>query len=116
MRWTYVDDYGRHHNVGLFHGMRTGHLMIYCNTKVLFIDFNVVDSKTYSFFINDELLDVQVENNDGRFAYGLEIDQKTNTPRNIRRRKLNRSDLLKSLLVMSLVIGMIVLISLLMIT
>ena len=82
MTWTYVDDYGTSHKVGLFHGDETGHLMIYCNAKVMFIDFHVQQNKKYSFFINDELFDVFVERNDGQFAYGCEIDQKSLTPRN----------------------------------
>ncbi len=98
MTWTYVDDYGASHNVGLFHGINTGHLMIYCNTRIMFIDFNVTDEKKYSFFINDELCDIQVEKSDGKFAYGFEIDQKTHTPRNVNRKKQERKDLINSLI------------------
>ena len=52
--WTYIGDNGALHRVGLFHGDETGHLMIYCNTRIVVIDFGVTTSKNYSFFINDD--------------------------------------------------------------
>ncbi|MDX1476473.1 MAG: hypothetical protein R3301_02165 [Saprospiraceae bacterium] len=98
MKWTYVDDYGRRFNVGLFHGDRTGHLMIYCNTRILVIDFNVLETKKYSFFINDELCDIHVERRaDDRFAYGFKFDHKTATPRNKLRKRHERKSLIRSL-------------------
>lgn len=96
MQWTYVDDYGRRFKVGLFHGDSTGHLMIYCNTRILVIDFHVIDTKKYSFFINDELCDIHVERLDDRFAYGFEFDHKTETPRNLKRRKRERQEMIRS--------------------
>lgn len=92
MTWTYVDDYGKSHKVGLFHGDHSGHLLIYCNSKIMFIDFNVLQNKKYSFFINDELCDIHVEKQKNSFAYGFEIDQKTETPRNTNRRKVERTN------------------------
>ena len=97
MRWTYVDDYLRKYHVGLYHGDRSGHLMIHCNARVLVIDFNVLDSRKYTFYINDELFDVHIERNNNRFAYSLEIDERTETPRNLRRRKRNRADLIRTI-------------------
>jgi tRNA A-37 threonylcarbamoyl transferase component Bud32 len=47
--WTYIRDNGALHRVGLFHGDETGHLMIYCNTRIVVIDFGVTTSKNYSF-------------------------------------------------------------------
>ncbi len=47
--WTYVDDDGYSHKVGLFHGDNSGHLLVYCNTRIVVIDFGVMASKNYSF-------------------------------------------------------------------
>ena len=107
MQWTYIDDFGRRYRVGLYHG-RTGHLLIYCNARILVIDFNVLSSKKYTFFINHELCDVLVERNDNRFAYGFEIDRKTRTPWNDRRRAWERTNLYRSLLFTALALGAIV--------
>lgn len=95
MTWTYVDDYGTSHKVGLFHGDHSGHLLIYCNTRILVIDFNVLQNKKYSFFINDELFDIHIERTDDHFSYGIEIDRKADTPRNHRRRKRERANLVQ---------------------
>ncbi len=108
IRWTYVDDYGRRYKVGLYHGDRSGHLMIYCNSRILVIDFHVRDTKKYSFFINDELFDIHVERKDGKFGYGFEIDNQTRTPRNIRRAQIDRSNLWTSLAVIVIFIAIIV--------
>jgi len=114
MQWTYVDDYGQRHKVGLYHGNRTGHLMVYCNQKVIVIDFHVLSDKKYSFLINDELCDLQVERKNDRFAYSLEIDGKANTPGNRRRRARNRKDLIQALTVMAILLLIIALATFLM--
>ncbi len=96
--WTYIGDDGSRHKVGLFHGDNTGHLLVYCNTRIVVIDFGVRASKNYSFFINDELCDIEVEEKEGKFSYGFKIDEITDTPRNRGRRKMIRSEVLQSLI------------------
>lgn len=104
MSWTYIDDGGELHRIGLFHGEANRHLLVYCDQRVLIIDFNVHASKNYSFYINDELLDIEVEEKDGRFAYGLKVDEKTDTPRNrARQRALRRERILLAVIGLGLV-------------
>ncbi len=98
LTWTYVDDDGFSHKVGLYHGDKTGHLMVYCNTRIVVIDFGVQSSKNYTFFIDEELCDIAIEENEGAFSYSFTIDQKTDTPRNRGRRKMLKSQLKQSLL------------------
>ncbi len=93
IRWTYVDDYSRKYKVGLYHGDRSGHVLIHCNAKIVVIDFHVRDTKKYTFYINDELFDVHIEQKKGKFAYSFEIDERTRTPRNIRRWRHDRSEI-----------------------
>ncbi len=88
--WTYVGDVKRNHRVGLFHGNKTGHLLIYCNAKIILIDFRVRDSKKYSFFINDELCEIRLERKGGKMFYYFEINKEADTPRNRARRKMER--------------------------
>ena len=90
--WTYIGDNGYRHRVGLFHGDNTGHLMIYCNMRIVVIDFNVTSTKNYSFFIEDELCDIAVEEEKGKFKYGFKVDEITDTPRNRGRRKMIRTE------------------------
>ena len=111
--WTLLDDAGGRFDIGLFHGNRTGHLIVMCNKKIVVVDFNVLKTKTYTFFIEDELCNLEVELKDNRWYYGLKIDEKTSTPRNILRKKERKKNLITSLILMSFVILIISTISLL---
>lgn len=82
MAWTLVDDYGAKHRIGLVHGDENHHLMVYCDDRILLIDFDVKNSRNYSFFLNEMLVDISLEEKKGKFAYGLEVDEKSDTPRN----------------------------------
>lgn len=110
MTWTYIADDGSRHKVGLFHGDNTGHLMIYCNANIMVIDFSVLSSRNYSFFINDELCDIAVEENEGKFSYGFKVDQITDTPRNRVRRKRIRGEVQQSLIIGAVFILAIILV------
>ena len=107
LTWTYVDDDGFSHKVGLYHGDESGHLMVYCNTRIVVIDFGVQTSKNYTFFIDEELCDISVEEKEGTFSYSFTIDQNTDTPRNRGRRKMLKSQLKQSLLLGVAFIAMI---------
>ena len=85
--WTYIGGAGRNYRVGLFHGNKTGHVLIYVGAKIVTIDFKVFDSKTYTFFIDDELCNIRLERRGSKMFFFFEIDQKTDTPRN-RKRKI----------------------------
>lgn len=86
MNWVFLDDFGGRHRVGLYHGDRTGHVMVHCNLRVVQIDFSVKDSKMYSFFIEDELCELIMEKKDGVFGYEFRVNKKVDTPRNRVRR------------------------------
>jgi len=107
MTWTYIADDGSRHKVGLFHGDNTGHLLIYCNASIMVIDFSVTTTRNYSFFINDELCDIEVEEKEGKFSYGFKVDQITDTPRNRVRRRLIREEVRQTLVIGAIVLGVI---------
>jgi len=90
LTWTYVSDAGSRYVVGLFHSLREGHLMVYCNQKVVLVDFKVFETRSYPLFLDDELFQIKVERKGNRFAYGFEIDKKADTPRNQWRRSTER--------------------------
>lgn len=95
--WTYLDDRGSQHQVGLMHGPESGHLLVYCNSKIVLIDFRVLTDAEYSFFINEELCELSIEKRGKQFLYGFEINRKADTPLNRERKKRNKKDLVKSL-------------------
>ena len=86
MNWVFLDDFGGRHRVGLYHGDRTGHVMVHCNMRVVQIDFSVKDTKMYSFFIEDELCELILGKKDGVFGYEFRVNKKADTPRNRVRR------------------------------
>ncbi|MBL7827132.1 MAG: hypothetical protein JNJ57_10905 [Saprospiraceae bacterium] len=96
INWIFLDDNGGRHRVGLYHGDRSGHLMIHCNMRVVQIDFSVHDSKTYSFFIEDEFIEIIVEKmKTGGFGYEFKINKTVDTPKNRVRRIENKQNLTK---------------------
>ncbi len=99
-KWTFLADNGRQHQVTLMHGARTGHLLVYCNTNILLIDFKVLKTSSYSFFLEEELCELIIERQDNKFSYGFKIDRDADTPLNQRRKVLSKKHLLQSLLFM----------------
>lgn len=95
--WTYVGGGGKNFSVTLFHGKQTGHVLILLNTQVVQIDFGVRESKTYSFFIEDEFCQIRLERKGDEMYYYFEIDKKVDTPRNRARRKLEKKHLFQTL-------------------
>jgi hypothetical protein len=104
----YLGDNGRQYNVGLFHGDRTGHLMVMCNTRVVLIDFSVREAKDYSFFIDDELFELSIEGEPGRYAYNCAINEDADTPRNRHRKQQKRTDFRKTVALIAIFVLVVI--------
>lgn len=90
-KWIYLEGDGVKHHVELFHGRMKGHVLISCNGSILITDFDVRQSKTYTFFINEELCKIHMNRKGLKFTYSFEIDKKADTPLNqLRRERQNR--------------------------
>jgi len=79
------------------HGPQSGHLLVYCNSKIILIDFQILQNKTYSFFIEEELCELSIERKEDQFFYGFEPNIKADTPLNRSRKKRSRKELYQSL-------------------
>ncbi len=88
--WTYVAGGGRNYPVGLLHSSKSGHLIIYVGSKIMAIDFKVLDTKEYTFFIEDELCHIQLERRGEEMYYFFNIDRKADTPRNRARNAMEK--------------------------
>ena len=84
--WTYLGDNGQRFNVGVFHGSKTGHVLVFCNLKVVLIDFSVLDTKEYSLFLGDELCQLKLDKRGDRFFYDMTVDRDADTPLNRHRK------------------------------
>ena len=89
MKWTYVADSGEQYRVVLFHGRRTGHVLVTVNQKVSIVDFFVRDSKSYQIMLEDELFLLELEKGESGFGYAFAIDQFADTVKN-RARNIDR--------------------------
>jgi len=97
LNWTYLGDNNKKHHVVLMHGAQSGHLLVYCNTTILLIDFEILESKTYSFFIEDELCEINIEYiSEENYSYGFNINKDADTPRNRNRKKIAKKHALQS--------------------
>ena len=85
LQWTVPGYGGRNYRVGMYHGEDSGHLMVHCNNKVMLIDFGVKDSKNYSFFLDEELFELHLTRENGRFSYELKHNEDIDSPHNRRR-------------------------------
>lgn len=65
-------------------------MLIHCNARIIIIDFNVLESKTYSFFINEELCEIELERRGELFYYHFHINETADTPRNRAKKQIER--------------------------
>lgn len=97
-QWFYVAPNGAHTSVGLMHHPTKGHLMIYCGSKVVLVEFKVLGSKTFSFFLEEELFKVSVTRTATGYEYDFGVDMEADTPLNEERRTLRQRDHKRGLL------------------
>ncbi len=84
--WTYTDPLNTIYNIGLYHGLDTGHVMVYCNDSIVIIDFSILEQKKYSFYVGEEFFELYLnKNEDASFSYELKINNTVNTPLNKQR-------------------------------
>lgn len=67
--WTYYDPSHGKQTVGVYHGDDSGHVVVYCNNRVVMIDFKVKQSKSYSFYINKCLIELNLKKTDESFDH-----------------------------------------------
>ena len=81
--WNITGLQGTNYKLGLFHGDKTQHVVLHCNDKVVQIDFEVRESKTYSVFLDQELCEVTIDHTGGNhYDYSCRINHEAQTPLN----------------------------------
>ncbi|MGI9158469.1 MAG: hypothetical protein ACR2K1_01820 [Saprospiraceae bacterium] len=93
INWVLLDYQDRPHRVGLYHGDQSGHVLIHCEMRVIKIDFSVLESKTYTFFLEEELCELRIVKEKTGFSYELVINKKSDTPLNRARKQAQRVEL-----------------------
>lgn len=88
--WTVLGNGGRKFKVGLYHGEESGHLVVHCNSRILLVDFGVKASKSYSFFLDDDLIELKIEQVADGFRYACELNTEADTPLNRQRQAVEK--------------------------
>ena len=78
----------RPYEVGVYHGERSGHLVIYINSKIFKIDFFVKDNQMYSFMLDGELCELYIIKTANGFEYDLQFNFESPTELNQERKRL----------------------------
>ena len=65
--WTYYDPSYGTQTVGVYHGDDSGNLVVFCNNKVVMVDFEVKNTKSYSFYINKCLIELKLKKKEKSF-------------------------------------------------
>lgn len=96
VKWTFVGIPGRPYNVGLYHSPSKGHLLIYCNGSVVLVRFGVKEDSMFSFFIEEELIEIHITKNEkGNFEYEFRVNKDVDTVYNQQRKKVYRENNIK---------------------
>lgn len=69
--WTYFSVTGLPYRIDMYHGDDSGHLMLFVNHSIIMIDFNQKDTKTYNFLIEHQMLELEIEKNNGSYEYTM---------------------------------------------
>ncbi|MEM0994518.1 MAG: hypothetical protein AAGI49_15870 [Bacteroidota bacterium] len=107
--WNYHDRFGKKYQIGIYHG-DSGHLVIYCNASIITIDFNVLQPKTYTFFIGEELFNLSIKKENTDFEYDCQIDKDAPTHKNQARKAADRQDLNRMLWASGVILALVVLV------
>jgi len=69
LNWTYFSLTGMPYSIDMYHGEESGHLILFVNSAIILIDFKQTESKKYSFFIEQQLLEFEIDKKQDTFEY-----------------------------------------------
>lgn len=106
--WNILDITGEEYTLGIYHGEESGHVVVYLNNTIMIIDFKILMSKSYHFFIGHEFMHLKIIKNLEEYSYSLEVDLNADTPYNIQlkeREQIDQRNMIFGLLVAILLLA-----------
>lgn len=97
-RWIYIAEGGSRSTIGIIHNASKGQFMIYCNKKIVLVEFKLYESKQFTFFLNDELFKIDVIKTGNTYDYAFKVDLDAKTPLNEERTQLKKTTFKKSII------------------
>ncbi len=55
----------------MYHGDDSGHLILFVNSEIILIDFDQKENNSYSFYIENQLLEFKIEEDQSKYDYVL---------------------------------------------
>lgn len=94
--WEYTNKHQYTYLVGLYHGDKSNHVIIYCNNSIIKIDFNIMYTISYNFMLDDELFSLKIDIQNETPNYVLtHLDHNEIIPQlSQNTKKLNKKDLI----------------------
>ena len=71
-RWTFYDPQAGTQTLGIYHGDKSGHVVVYHNSNVVIIDFEIFQTKTYSIQFNNSLITLSIEQEGSGYGYSFD--------------------------------------------
>lgn len=108
--WIYKAKDGKDYNVGLYHGDSSRHILLYSQSNVIKIDFSVFTSKSYSFMLGDDLMNLDVIYTNDQPSYELCCDKDIIYPFTDEPTPWPWNDIVKAILAVAVLINIAVII------
>ena len=71
LNWKYYAPSGRPYALDMYHGETSGHLIFFVNSNVTMIEFNQKEPRTFSFYIENQLIEFNIKRETTKFEYEL---------------------------------------------
>lgn len=86
LNWTYYSLSGIPYSIDMYHGDDSGHLILFVNSEIILIEFNQKESNSYSFYIENQLLEFSITEESLKYVYEL-IPQLPEAPSDLKEEK-----------------------------
>jgi len=107
LHWLYRDTEKLLHNIQLYHGAESGHLLIYVNDKIVLIDFHIQTDKSYGFYIDSVFFELFISGKSGNYNYKLVSENRVLNYTDLEKKEINR-DLIHTRITWLIVITIII--------
>lgn len=71
LNWTYYSTSGRPYALDMYHGEVSGHLILFVNSNVTMIEFSQKEPCSFSFYIENQLIEFNIKKEKTEFKYEL---------------------------------------------
>ena len=79
-RWKFYDPEAGTQTLGIYHGNESGHVVVYHNSNVVIIDFEIFKPKTYSIHFNNSLITLSIERDENGYDYSFDRESLLHEP------------------------------------